>query len=203
MADDKLLDPNVNPGEFKAIPLEDIIAAPLTGAIEAQKKSAEATRDFIKSFIDEDGNPINVEFKVAKNLLDQGGAETSESMQVKAPLLSIVPTPHLAIDEVITHFSYEIAQTITYEKEKEAKGEGEGQTGWLVSKFAKVQLSGSISNKTTEASTANRSGSLEITVKASQAPMPKGLDKILSVLANQITASPVDETGQNEDGTQG
>lgn len=183
------VNPEVSPSEFQALPLEDIIAAPLRGAIEAQRKAAESTKEFIESFMNE-----TVQFKVAKTV-EQQGATTANTMEVNAPLLSIVPVPHLGVEEVTTQFHYEISQTVTYAKESEMKGEGEAQSGWLVSKFAKVELSGSVSNKTTESSTANRSGSLDITVVAKQAPIPKGLEKILSMLANQITVTDSEEVG--------
>ena len=170
--------------EFQALPLEFIVASPLIAAVKAQAAAAEATKNFILSLMkDENGQhtPITVDFKVK---CDAG--EASKEVQVNAPLLSIVPVPHLRIDSLTTHFKYEISQTVVDSQKRDLSVSLEANTGAALSPFVNATLRGSVANASSESSTANRSGSLEITVHASEAPIPEGLAKILSLLSNSI-----------------
>lgn len=199
MSDNKFPKAVVDPAEFKNLPLEEIIANPLSGAIEAQAKAAMTTKKFLDSLLtgakDDKGNkkPISVEFNVEQEI-DSGTADSTgvekRTVKFNAPLISLVPIPHINIDEVLIKFHYEIKQTTTISRETKKSADLSAKSGWLISKFADIKLEGGVSNKTTEGSVANRAGSLDVTVKASQAPMPKGLDIILTALANTIKVSP-------------
>jgi hypothetical protein len=174
--------------EFQALPLESIIASPLKGAIEAQAIAAATTKAFIESMIGKDNKPVSIPFNIQYKVSNAGGT-TEANTVVNVPLLAIVPVPHLRIDSLTTHFKYEInAVTKSEHETSKALGGTVGTTG-ILSKFVNVSLNGSISSKSREESTTNRSGMLEITVHASEAPMPEGLAKILSLLASTIPPS--------------
>jgi len=203
--------------EFQALPLEFIVATPLVAAVKAQSMSAEATKGFILSLIDKKTNfPVMVEFKAELEISQPatagaGGAtgaaaganaagnaaagatatKNLKTMQIKAPLLSMVPIPHLRIDSLTTHFKYEITQTVKTAKAQDLSGEMEARTGAVLSPWVSASLKGSVSSKSSEESTMNRSGVLEITVHASEAPIPDGLSKILGLLSNSIQCTPV------------
>jgi hypothetical protein len=172
--------------EFQALPLESIIAAPLKGAIQAQALAAATTKQFIESLLDKDGNPIAVTFKMASNIVDNNGATVARTATIDAPLLSMVPIPHLRIDSITTHFKYEISIAEKKEKEFAWSVDGSAGTTGLLAKFVSVSLKGSVSSKSREESVMNRSGMLEITVHASESPMPEGLAKILNLLSSTI-----------------
>src|SRR5579859_4863139 len=95
--------------EFQALPLEFIIAQPLTAAVKAQQVAASATEAFIKSLIDANGKPLTVDFSAS---VKDEATNTSKQVNVSAPLLSIVPIPHLRIDSLTVDFKYEITQTL-------------------------------------------------------------------------------------------
>lgn len=61
-------------------------------------------------------------------------------------------------------------------------------TGATLSPWVSATLKGNVTSKATSDSSLNRSGTLDITIEASEAPMPEGLAKILSLLSNSITA---------------
>jgi hypothetical protein len=182
--------------EFEKLPLEYLVAIPLIAAVNAQSKSALATKEFIQSLI-KDGKPITVDFSVNMQEtlppVTTGAAlqTITKNIQINAPLLSIVPVPHLRIDSLTTHFKYEISQVVKTTKEKAASAELGAQSGALLSPWVSATLKGSVSSKSSEESMMNRSGILEITIHASEAPMPEGLAKILGILANSIQATPV------------
>ena len=62
-----------------------------------------------------------------------------------------------------------------------------GTTGILAS-FVKASLKGNVSSQSSSESVMNRSGVLEITVHASEAPIPEGLARILNLLSKTIPA---------------
>lgn len=177
--------------EFQSLPLEAIIAAPLRGAVEAQAIAAAATKAFLESMIDNNGNPVTVKFSVVKtgNGAGAAGGQQTQTTVIDAPLLAMVPVPHLRIDSITSTFKYEISQVKQQEEAKNAVFGGNAGTTGLLSKFISVSLNGSVTSSSRESSSMNRSGSLEITVHASEAPIPDGLANILNILSKSIQLS--------------
>lgn len=175
--------------EFQALPLGYIVAEPLKAAIMAQAIAAETTQKFINGLLTDEGGkkvPITVEFDSTLNV-GSGDTSTVKKVSVSAPLLAMVPIPHLRIDSLTTHFKYEIS-SIAKSSEDNSKGVNVNiETGAGLSLWAKGSITGSVSSKSSSESVMNRSGVLEITVNASESPMPEGLAKILGILSNSIT----------------
>ena len=175
-------DPEIRPAaEFQALPLETIVGAPLIAAVKAQAVAAEATKNFIEQFIDENGKPETVTFEVVQK--DEGG---DMQVSIAAPLLSMIPVPHLRIDSLTTRFKFELSQSIVDKQASEYGVQISAKTGGLLSPWVSASLKGSISRTSEEETTVNRSGSIDITVQASEAPIPEGLERILSLLAKSI-----------------
>ena len=177
----------VQPGaEFTALPLEFIISAPLVGAVKAQAIAAATTKEFIEKMIDDSGDPKSVKFNMTIDQADKNGNISKKDARITAPLLAIVPVPHLRIDSITTHFKYEISQVVSHEKSLELGTSLDA--GFNVAPFFKATLKGNVTSSSKDSSVLNRSGVLEITVNASEAPMPEGLAKVLNLLANTIPA---------------
>lgn len=174
--------------EFQALPLEFIISSPLVAAVRAQAVAAQTTLGFIKGMIGDDGKPFVVDFKISQEKKAVDGKVTNEIKTISAPLLSILPIPHLRIDSLTTNFKYEITQTVKSSSASEKSVEVDFKTGSALSLWVSGGLKGNVTSRSSEESTMNRSGTLEITVHASEAPMPEGLAKILSMLSNTIQA---------------
>jgi hypothetical protein len=166
--------------EFQALPLDFIVAAPLTAAIKAQAVAAAATRDFINAFI-VNGQPEMVEFSFVQAVNGQ-----EQKANIKAPLLAMVPVPHLRIDSLTVHFTYEISQTFRDTSQTDKSIALEAGTSGLLSHWVKASLKGSVASRSASESALNRSGHLEITLHASEAPMPEGLNRVLSLLARAV-----------------
>lgn len=170
--------------EFDQLPIQHMIAGPLVATVQAQAHAAQATRTYIESLIDpQTRKPIAVNFSV--NHKDDQGGSTSTSFD--APLLSIVPVPHLRIDSLDIDFKYTVSQTIVQSTSSERDGSLEANAkanwGWG---SASITVKGHMASKSSEESTVNRSGTLNIRVHASEAPMPEGLARVLSILANTL-----------------
>src|SRR3569833_575993 len=172
--------------EFQALPLDFIMAAPLTAAVKAQAAAAEAARGFFEAMLDDNGAPKTVQFQMAVKQND--GA--SKDVQINAPLLSLVPVPHLRIDSLTVHFKYEITQSLRSSKATDAEVGIQMGIGKTLTPWAEATLKGSGTSKSAEESTTNRSGQLEITLHASEAPMPEGLARLLNLLAKSVDIPP-------------
>lgn len=184
----------INAGrEFDAIDLHYVIGAPLVATVKAQAAAAEATRRFIESTFDpKTRQPLMVNFSV-----NEKTAQGTTGVSVDAPLLSIVPVPHLRIDSLDIDFKYSISQTTTntHSSEWGVDGEVKANAGWGWG-GASITIKGHAASKSAEESTVNRSGMLNVRVHASEAPMPEGLARMLTILANALQSG----KGEQADG---
>ncbi len=165
--------------EFQALPLENIIAAPLLGVIKAQMAATAATQAYIKSLMDSNNQPLTVDLKL-KVKKDTSSGE----IEINAPLLSLVPVPHIRIDSFTTHFKYEISQV--KRSSEDFTLDVEGKVDVIKNPLINFSLKGTVSGKSAEESITNRSGMLEITLHASEAPIPEGLARLLTILSKAI-----------------
>ncbi|OZG75257.1 hypothetical protein BTA51_02410 [Hahella sp. CCB-MM4] len=177
MSDEK----NLIGAEFQALPLDFMIAAPLVAAVKAQRVAAETTRDYIQSMIDKDGKPLTVDFSVQKV---NGGA--NNSIDVKAPLLAMVPVPHLQIQSLDIHFTFEVSETFRDSSETSKGVEINAQTGSLLSPWVSASIKGNASSKSSTESSTNRHGQLDVTVHATESAIPEGLARVLSLMTSAI-----------------
>lgn len=186
--------PDITPAaEFEKVPLDFIIASPLTAAVKAQQIAAETTKNFILSFLNEeksaDGkgtglySPQTVKFKLDAKKTNERGETVASNVNLDVPILSMVPVPHLRIDSLTTHFKYEVTQIIKTSSESTKTITGSGSAGLKVIPILNLSLSGTLSSRSSEDASTNRSGILEVTVHASEAPIPEGLARLLSMLA--------------------
>lgn len=180
--------------DFQALPLELLIASPLIAVVNAQKATAETTRSFITSFLTKVPSsggtdstdrfvPQTVNFDLNVQNQASDGSIIAQTVKMDVPLLSMVPVPHLRIDSVTTHFKYEVTQIVKSTSETAKQVAGEASLGLKIIPFLNMSLKGSLSSRAAEESSTNRSGMLEITVHASEAPMPEGLARLLSLMA--------------------
>jgi hypothetical protein len=165
--------------EFQALPLEFLISAPLSGAVKAQALAAKNTLDFIEAFKKD----------TAQFTATTGSNGTTRTVNVNVPLLAMVPVPHLRIDSLTVNFKYEISQIVAEKKSFDGSADASLDTTGFLANFLKASIKGSVASRSSTESTLNRSGSLDITMHASEAPIPEGLARILSLLAHVVPAA--------------
>lgn len=183
---------------LQGIPFSSLIGAPLNAAIDAQVASAKSTVDFIQNVgltgPADNRRPIQVEF-----IYYVDGKET----KLMVPLLTIVPIPYLAVDEVEINFKANIsASASTYQENnssEETKASGSLDVGVDYGPFsAKAHFEASYSSKKDSKATQDSKYSVEYTmdvrVHAKQESMPAGLAKVLNILEGSITPTEAKET---------
>ena len=193
-----------------SLPLRQMLAAPMTAAIQAQALAAKSTIDFIQhvGFVpaqsaDPNANPprpkatqaelLNVEFNYT--VPDHSVKPPGESKyKISAPLLSIIPIPYLRISDMSIDFTYNIntvQSADTTDANKSALDTtvtaDAGFLWWGVS----TTIKGSISHDTTDTthSSVTQDSTLHIHVNAVQDKMPGGLAIILSAITDAVAKS--------------
>ena len=187
--------------EFQKLPLEMVIGTPLVAVAKAQAIAAQATLDFVLKLCDPADatgvrKPTTINLSIEQQVTPALGAAAPgapppqpavASTIIKAPLLSIVPIPHLLIDSVTINFKYEVSQTFLDKSATSASAGLDVKTGAALSPFVEATFHGNLAHTSSSESTTNRGGTLDIMVRASQAPIPAGLDRLLTMLSQSIT----------------
>ncbi|MFN3383277.1 MAG: DUF2589 domain-containing protein [Archaeoglobaceae archaeon] len=148
-----------------ALFLEQLISAPLTAIVHAQKDSAKATLDFLLSHLvekEEAGKkkkvPLSVEFSYTQALQDpETGKIQILPMKISIPVLTLVPLPYISVDEAEIEFKAKIV----------AFKEG---------KFFAVYSHAS----------ADLSAELNVKIRAKRLEVPEGIAKTITALSNSI-----------------
>jgi hypothetical protein len=191
-----------SPLEFQSIPLDVILGAPLQAVVKAQAASAQSTADFVKAF---GSSEIALSYSAGGGGTGGGTGGTGgtggggESVRITAPLLSIVPVPNLLIDSLTVNFKYEISQTTVAKESSSKSAKGDAKLGAMLAPWVDASFSGGVSSDSSIDNTVHRGGSLDVTMRASQAPLPAALDKLLQILTNQlrVNGQPVPDSNNN------
>ncbi|MDD7438737.1 MAG: DUF2589 domain-containing protein [Bacteroidales bacterium] len=176
---------------LQAIPFGSIIGGPLKACIDAQAQAAQTTWEFIQQVglqTDSEGNTkaINVLFEYV-----QGGRK----MMLIVPLLTIVPIPYIAINDIEINFKAQISASASNSKEyskSTATDVGVKASASYRGLFVKAsaEMHANFSSKKDSKATQDSKYSVEYTmdvhVKAGQDSMPAGMAKVLEILNGAV-----------------
>ncbi|MFH8407757.1 DUF2589 domain-containing protein [Streptomyces sp. NPDC018019] len=176
-------------GRELALPYEQIIGGPLQSIIKAAALASQTTADFVTGVgmkkVNNDlvAQMVTFDLKRKKKNEDTNSVE-EETVTVNAPLLTLLPIPHLRLKTVKLDFETKI-QSVTVVKEDKKFGveASAGASFWGCTASFKA----SYESKSAREDTTNRSATLGVHVEAEQAEMPAGLARILSILETAVT----------------
>jgi hypothetical protein len=182
-------------GRELALPFEQIIGGPLQGVIKGSVLSSSATAEFIEKvgLVEKNGKrvPVMVDFTIDRwTQAEPGKQATPEHLNIQVPLLTLVPVPFLRLAQTTLDFEVKIQSTTVEKEDKALSAEASVSASfWGVS----ASFKGSYESKSTREDTTNRSATLSVHVEAVQEEMPKGMERMLSLLESAIydTASPM------------
>jgi Protein of unknown function (DUF2589)/Bacterial Ig-like domain (group 1) len=178
---------------LQAIPFSTLIGGPLDAAIKAQAMAAQTSWEFIKQV---GLNPVpNSDQMEARNVTFYYN-KNGQMTKLIVPLLTIVPIPYIAIDNVQIDFKANISASSSSvtstsdSSEASAGGSAKASFGFgLFSVSAEFQANYS-SKKDSKASEESKYAveyTMDISVHAGQSDMPAGLASILNILQSSIT----------------
>jgi hypothetical protein len=184
--------------ELSSIDFQSMIGGPLNAVIKAQAQSAQTSVDFIKSVGfnppesgTDAGKPTMVSFtydKAIETKDTQGNITvTPTPYNITVPILTMLPIPFIRVEEVTIDFNAKINSVAesTTSSSSDLNASLAAKGGWGP---VSVELKCSYSNKKSTSSTekTERTYSLAIHVRAVQDELPAGLEKLLSILENNI-----------------
>lgn len=180
--------------DFTGLPMEELIGAPLQAACKAQANLSQTSIDFIKNvgFKNTSDDSSNLEanminFKFKRPSVDEAGNESIDEASLSVPLLSIVKTPNLSIQDVNVSFDMEV-KTATSETSKtntDVNTQADSKAGiW----FAKTNISikGSVSTSRENTRSTDTSAKYHVDLHASDTGMPEGLSRVFDILNSTI-----------------
>jgi len=188
--------------ELSSIDFQSMIGGPLNAVVRAQAQSAQTSVDFIKSVgfnapdaKEDPGKPTMVTFEYDKIIetKDDKGVITSEvkPMKLTVPILTMLPIPFIRVEETTIDFNAKINSVTesTTASSSDLNTSLGVKGGWGP---VSAELKCSYSNKKSTSSTdkTERTYSLVIHVQAVQDELPAGMEKLLSVLENNIKETP-------------
>jgi len=175
--------------QFKGLPMEELIAGPLSAAAKAQTQLAGVTADFINNIGLEgpDGNKQarTVDFTYDRPVTKQDGSISQEQSKLTVPLLSIVNVPNLSIQEASVDFNMEVKSSSLDTSETSKAASVSASYKSFFSPF-KASFTASVSSKDTSTRSSDTSAKYSVSVKAADRGMPEGLSRVLDMLNSSI-----------------
>lgn len=183
-------------GTLSGIPFENIIGGPLSACIKAQAEAAVSTVNFIESVgLKGDGDKKEAVYVVFSYV------QNGRKVNISVPLLTIVPIPYIAINNISLDFKVAISGTESSEIVDEESLESSLTTesssskggGWLTRRRTskmKSSISSKKDSKATQNSTFSVEATMDVKVQAGQESMPAGMAKILELLGSAMDVVP-------------
>ena len=186
-------------GQFRGLPMKDLIGGPLQAASDAQTLLATATANFIKDvgFVDGDekeltARTVDFTFKRPSTPNALTGKSHMETVDLEVPLLALINTPSLAVKETEINFTMSVTSSDTQEKDNSKTGELTGGGGLSIGPFqVKVNVHGQISAHSKHTRHSDNSAKYDVRVLARADGPPEGLMKVLDMLQTAIAPIPV------------
>lgn len=172
--------------ELNNIDFKKMIGGPLQACVDAQVASALATINFINEVgFTTDTNTgkkelVMVDFSHSRKDVKADGTEDNKEINIKVPLIAMLPIPSLRIDHVTIDFNVKLNSVETSQVSSDIKVGAEVKGGWGPVNF---KVSASYQRKSTTGVEVRKEYALNVNVKAVQDEIPAGLEKILNMLS--------------------
>ncbi len=203
-------------GDFSGLPLKALIGAPLKATADANAMLARSQTQFLLStcFDSVDGKlrPKILNFNLERSVVNADGtlADEKASMEISIPLMTLIPMNSLAVQELNVAFEMEVKNSTEYihKSQSQQKNEATGDISspYESDKFS-VEMHGTLARSRKSESSGssavkdNSSARYEITMKAGQLPLAKGITTIIDMFAKGIAPiqlKATDDKGSDE-----
>jgi hypothetical protein len=131
--------------------------------------------------------PVTFTSEITRDV--QGGQPVTETLTIKAPLLSIVKIPSMRFDSMTVAFNYAISQVHKVNVDSSINIGGSVSAAGPLKAFVNASFTGNYTRSKSQESTGSRSGNLDIRISVSEADLPAGLEKIINAMTEFATAT--------------
>jgi hypothetical protein len=193
--------------ELRHIPFSTLIGGPLKASVEAQAMAAMTTVEFIQrvGFSSSDGDAIfnddgeekpesdfgTLRMTTFRYMRKDAQGQLSEA-ELKVPLLTIVPIPHLNVDEVTINFRANLTDSVQSTHTASLSTShtyGAKWKAWWSPVRAEFRGSVSTQRNSETKSKYQAEYGMDIQVRASQDDMPAGMARMLKIMEDAIQAN--------------
>jgi hypothetical protein len=184
--------------QFKGLPMQELIGAPIRAACDAQVALARSTASFIETVgVEKDASgkptgPRHVKFEYNRMVenphFDPDDADSKpfvdQHVEIAVPLLAIVPIPNLGIDVVDVTFDMEVKSSVKSKESFawEVGGSVSGEVWGLA-----VEIHGSVTSSSENTRSSDNSARYHVQVHAKDKGTPEGLARVLDMLHQSIS----------------
>lgn len=186
----------VDIGREMALPMEQIIGGPMQAIVKAQALAASTTAEFIQTVGLQDGGGGNLRARTVDFSFERKKPDATtdtvktERVTLSVPLLTIVPTPYIRVQEATIEFEANVSSSTLTQTDTNLGLEASASGGfWGV----KLSVKATYSRQTSVKDQVNRSATLKVNVKAVQDELPAGLAKVLEILETAVNDSNIQE----------
>jgi len=189
--------------ELNSLDFKDYIGGPMQACVQAQHAASMSTVEFIQNvgFETDDQGVTDiryVQFKVQKQVQnpdfdDESPAnETTNPLTVprmvtvEVPFITMLNVPSLRIDELIIDFNAKLTSTETRKVDSEFEASAELGIDYKVVNF---KASASYKRKSSRGLSVEKTYNLGVRVTAVNDELPAGLDRVLTMLEDNIRAA--------------
>lgn len=175
--------PEIMGGTLQAMPIDQLISAPLLATINAQIQQSKAYIDFVKTVgIDDNGKAVLVDFEVDSSLTAVG--QPGQTLKMRVPLLALVTHPNVNIETVEVDF--DVTVEVSESRQSETAGDVAlaAQMGWGP---ISVKVSGKASHKSAQTRSTDTRAKYSFKVTAGRAGPPEGMMRVLDAMVDYAT----------------
>ena len=170
--------------DLNSLDFNVFIGGPLQAAVQAQNAASMSQVQFIQSV----GFTTEKELKYVDFSYSKAKSDgTSESVTIKVPLLTMLTLPAIRIEEMTIDFNAKLTSVETYNVVTELDIKAELGINYKVINF---KASASFKKSTSSGLNVEKTYTMAVHVKAVNDELPAGLDRILTLLEENIKESP-------------
>ncbi|MGN0729933.1 DUF2589 domain-containing protein [Treponema sp.] len=166
------------------LPMDTLIAAPLTSVVDAQRGLAEVMVDYVNQVgYDKPGESSAarmLKFEIDKPVISEESVTTTK-MTLQAPMLGLLPMPSLLVDHVTIDFQMEVSATETEKQNTDAEASMNVSGGC---RWVKATVSGKVSTAKENTRSTNQTAKYQVHVEAKQQPQTECLAKLMDMFAS-------------------
>lgn len=179
------VDPRFTGSVINALPLDRMIAGPLTAMVSAQVQASKAYADFLQSVCIKDGKALQITFDYDETIVDSdGNYQGILQRSMRIPLMAAIEHPNLCVETGTVDFELEVSSAESFHSSTEFDGSLEARVGW--GPFS-AKITARVSHKAEQTRSTDTRAKYSIHTQMKRQPPPEALRRVIDYLTDAAT----------------
>lgn len=179
------LDPNFTGSVINALPIDKMIAGPLTAMVSAQVQASKSYADFLQTVCIRDGKAVQLTFDYQETVVDQeGNYQGVLQRTMSVPLMAAIEHPNICIESGSVAFELEVTASEAESSSTEAGAELEASVGWGP---ISAKITGRVSHKSEQTRKTDTRAKYTFNTQLKRQPAPEALLRVIDFLTDAAT----------------